>query len=84
MPIRFKVLSVVYVMILLVANSEQSLFDNVGGVLGALGVMLVLSVLALWPNASRTDRVDRAMSGSNWADRIDIERAARDRSQSAP
>lgn len=79
MPIRFKVLSVVYVMLLLVANSEQSLFDNVGGIFGALAVMLVLSVLALWPNSSRTDRVDRAMSGSNWADRIDIERVARDR-----
>ncbi len=76
MPIRFKVLSVVYVMLLLVAGSEETLFDKVGGIMGGLAVLMVLSVLALWPNASRADRVDRSMSGSNWADRIQFDTGA--------
>jgi hypothetical protein len=42
-------------------------------VLLGLVCLLVLSAVTLWPNPARTDRVDRAMANSAWADRINFE-----------
>ncbi|MCB1520185.1 MAG: hypothetical protein KDJ37_06370 [Hyphomicrobiaceae bacterium] len=71
MPIRFKVLSVVFLMILLLAQEEGlNLFATYHAVAGLLVLLLVFSVVALWPNSGRADRVDRAMSGEGWADRV--------------
>ncbi|MEW5964182.1 MAG: hypothetical protein AB1749_11530 [Pseudomonadota bacterium] len=75
MPIRFKVLAVVFCLLILIANdSVMRPFDNIVDVFVALGSLLVLSAIALWPNPSRADRVDRAMTGESWADRIDFKK----------
>jgi hypothetical protein len=74
MGMRFKILSALYLVLLLLANdSGVQLIDGVADVFVGLGGLLILCVLALWPNASRADRVDRAIDGSSWADRVDIE-----------
>ena len=79
MPMRFKLLAGVFFVMLLVAhNSGMRPFGNVGDIFAALGVLLALSILALWPSEVRTERVDRQMSGSTWADRVDLEAAARE------
>ncbi|MGD9785470.1 MAG: hypothetical protein AB7E80_01170 [Hyphomicrobiaceae bacterium] len=76
MPLRFKVLSIVFLLMLLGLQEEQlKLFETYHAVAGLLAVLLVFSVIALWPNSSRVDRVDRAMSGEGWADRIKFEDA---------
>ena len=75
MPLRFKVLAIVFGLMLLLANHEQMRpFDNVVDAFIGLGSLLVLSIIALWPNPSRADRVDRALSGESWADRIRFEK----------
>lgn len=77
MTVRFKVLSALYlVMLLLGANTEGSQFQGVLGVMVGLGALLILSVIALWPNSSRTERVERNLEGATWADRIDIASAS--------
>lgn len=77
MPIRFKVLSVAFVLLLLVAQEEGlQLFASYHALAAGLGILLVFSVVALWPNSSRSDRVDRAMSGDTWADRVKFDRQA--------
>ncbi|MCB1503803.1 MAG: hypothetical protein KDJ47_02405 [Hyphomicrobiaceae bacterium] len=76
MPIRFKVLSTVFVIILLLAQEEGlQLFKSIHATVAALVLLGVFSLVALWPNSSRTDRVDRSMSGSNWGDRIDFDKS---------
>ena len=76
MPLRFKVLATAFVLIMLLAQEEGlRLFESYHAGAAALGLLLVFSVIALWPNSSRADRVDRAMSGADWADRIKFERA---------
>jgi hypothetical protein len=75
MPIRFKVFSVIFVLLLLVAQEEgMQLFRTHRGSLWALFILAIFSIVALWPNSSRTDRVDRSMGGSNWGDRIDFDK----------
>lgn len=75
MPLRFKVLAIAFGLMVLIANDAvMRPFDNVVDVFVALGSLLVLSMIALWPNPSRVDRVDRAMSGETWADRIEFDR----------
>lgn len=82
MGLRFKVLSAAFFILLLVANdTAMRPFDSVLDVFTGLGALLILSIIAIWPNSSRADRVDRAMSGSNWADRIDIEKMAKEQDQ---
>lgn len=73
MGMRFKLLSVVFLIVLLL-SADRGLrpFGNVMDIFLALFVLLILSAIALWPNTSRTDRVDRAMSGDSWADRIEF------------
>lgn len=75
MGLRFRILSALYLVIILIGtNSEMRLFGGVLDVFIALAALLILSIIALWPNASRADRVDRTIDGgSSWADRIDIE-----------
>lgn len=78
MGLRFKILSALYlVLILLASSNEMRLFGGIMDVFAGLGALLILAVIALWPNASRADRVDRALDGSSWADRIDIEKIGR-------
>ena len=74
MGLRFKLLSAVFLVALL-ASSDHGFrpFGNVLDVFFALFILLVLSALALWPNSSRADRVDRAINGSSWADRIEFD-----------
>lgn len=75
MPLRFKVLATVFVVAMLLAQEEGlRLFESYHAAAAALGLLLVFSIIALWPNSSRVDRVDRAMSGADWADRIKFER----------
>jgi hypothetical protein len=79
MPLRFKLLSSLFVIFLLMAtDSNNRPFNDVVDVFAGLAVFLVLSLASVMPNWSRTDRVDRALDGGSWADRIDIEGAARD------
>lgn len=79
MPMRFKLLAGVFFVMLLVAhNSGMRPFGNVADIFAALGVLTALCILALWPSESRADRVDRQISGSSWADRLDVEAAARE------
>ena len=75
MPLRFKVLSVVFIVLFLLAQEESlQLFMTYLATLGALVLLAVFSIVALWPNSSRTDRVDRSMTGSNWSDRVDFDK----------
>lgn len=76
MPIRFKVLSVVFIIVLLLAQEESlQLFKSYHAVLAALALLALFSIIALWPNSSRTERVDRSMGGANWGDRIEFDKA---------
>jgi len=80
MGLRFPILAALYIIAILAANdSSIGLISDVTGVIAALVGLLILSVAALWPNASRADRVDRRVDGSSWADRIDIEAIGRQR-----
>ncbi len=75
MPLRFKVLATVFVVLMLLAQEEGlNLFATYHAAATALGLLLVFSVIALWPNSSRADRVDRAMGGADWSDRIKFDR----------
>ncbi|MGE0316557.1 MAG: hypothetical protein AB7I44_13155 [Hyphomicrobiaceae bacterium] len=79
MPLRFKVLSVVFLIVFLLAQEEGlQLFKTYHATLGALVLLAVFSLVALWPNSSRTDRVDRSMDGANWSDRVDFDKVKRD------
>ena len=79
MPIRFKVLSVVFVVLFLLSQEEGlQLFKTYHATLGVLLLLAVFSLVALWPNSSRTDRVDRSMSGASWADRVDFDKQDRE------
>jgi hypothetical protein len=78
MGLRFRILAALYVVAVLgAADSSIGALSGVAGILAALGGLLVLCVIALWPNASRANRVDRRVDGSSWADRVDIDGAAR-------
>lgn len=82
MGLRFRILAAVYIAAVLIAtDGSVGAMSGVTGILAALGGLLVLSVLALWPNASRASRVDRRIDGASWADRIDVDAAARERAQ---
>lgn len=79
MPLRFKVLSVVFIVLFLLAQEESlQLFKTYHATLGALLLLALFSIVALWPNSSRTDRVDRSMTGSNWSDRVDFDKLKND------
>ena len=79
MSLRFKILSVILVVLFLIAQEEGlQLFKSYHGTLGALAVLAVFSALALWPDSSSADRVDSDMGGSNWTDRIDFEKSEND------
>ncbi len=80
MPLRFKLMSSLFVLLLLWASdSGNRPFDDILNVFAGLAVLLVLSLFSTVPNWSRTDRVDRSLDGGSWADRIDVERVARER-----
>ena len=71
-----QVLSVVFVVLFLLAQEEGlKLFKTYHAALGALALVAVFSLTALWPNSSRTDRVDRSLGGSKWADRFDFDKS---------
>lgn len=75
MPIRFKVLSVVFIILFLLAQEEgMQLFKTYHAALAGLVLLAVFSIISLWPNSSRADRVDRSMSGANWSDRIEFDK----------
>lgn len=80
MGMRFKFLAAVYLLLMLIAYNTNELrpFGNVGDVFVGLASLLVFVIIGLWPNSSRGDRVDRAMAGSNWSDRIDFDRLPRE------
>lgn len=80
MPLRFKLMSAIFVLLLLSASdSSNRPFDDVLNVFAGLAVLLVLSLLSIIPNWSRSDRVDRSLDGGSWADKIDVERVAREK-----
>ncbi len=80
MGLRFPVLAALYIAGLLMAtDGSVAALNGVTGIMAALGGLLVLSVIALWPNSSRANRVDRRIDGSSWADRIDMDSVARQR-----
>lgn len=71
MPLRFKVLATVSIVMMLLAQEEGlHLFETYHAGAIALGLLLVFSVIALWPNSSRADRVDRSVGQADWSDRI--------------
>ncbi len=80
MGLRFRVLAAFYVVgVLALSDGSIGALSGVTGILASLGGLLVLCVIALWPNSSRANRVDRRVDGSSWADRIDIDAVARER-----
>lgn len=80
MPLRFKLMSALFVLLMLVAtDSDNRPFDDGLNVFAGLAVFLVMALVSVMPNWNRTDRVDRSLDGSSWADRIDVEAAARNR-----
>jgi hypothetical protein len=80
MGLRFPVFAAIYIAGLLMAtDGSVAALNGVTGIMAALGGLLVLSVIALWPNSSRANRVDRRIDGSSWADRIDMDSVARQR-----
>jgi hypothetical protein len=82
MPMRFKITSVAFAMMLLLTyNQVFRPFDSVLDVFLGLACLLILAAVTLWPNPSRVDRVDRAMAHSAWADRIKFEQQAADRAE---
>jgi hypothetical protein len=77
MGLRFKILAAFYLLVILYVYDQNSGFAaDITGIFLALTGLLILCAIALWPNASRADRVDRAVDGANWADRIDMDRIA--------
>ena len=77
MGLRFKILAAFYLLVILYVYDQNSgLAADITGIFLALTGLLILCGIALWPNASRADRVDRAVDGANWADRIDMDRIA--------
>lgn len=79
MGLRFKFLSAVFAVLVLVAhNTDMRVYDSVNDVFVGLAILLVFSIVALWPNTQRSDRVDRSMAGSNWSDRIVFDKDDRD------
>ncbi|MEQ1711669.1 MAG: hypothetical protein ABL908_09730 [Hyphomicrobium sp.] len=80
MPLRFKLMSALFVLLMLMAtDSNNRPFDDVLDVFAGLAVFLVMALASIMPNWNRTDRVDRSLDGGSWADRIDVEAAARNR-----
>lgn len=80
MGLRFRVLAASYIVgVLALSDGSIGALSGVTGILASLGGLLVLCVIALWPNSSRANRVDRRVDGSSWADRIDIDAVARER-----
>lgn len=80
MGLRFRVLAAFYVVgVLALSDGSIGALSGVTGILASLGGLLVLCVIALWPNSSRANRVDRRVDGSSWADQIDIDAVARER-----
>ncbi len=80
MPLRFKLLSALFVLLMLMAtDSNNRPFDDALDVFAGLAVFLVMALASIMPNWNRTDRVDRSLDGGSWADRIDVEAAARNR-----
>ena len=80
MPLRFKLMSAIFVMLMMMAtDSGNRPFDDALNVFAGLAVLLVLSLLSIIPNWSRSDRVDRSLDGGSWADTIDVERVAREK-----
>ena len=78
MPLRFKLMSSLFVIVLLMATDNGNRpFGDVFDVFAGLAVFLVLSLASIFPNWSLTDRVDRSLDGGSWADKIDIEASAR-------
>jgi hypothetical protein len=78
--LRFRILAALYVVVILAAwDGSIGVLSGATGILASLGGLLVLCVIALWPNSSRANRVDRRVDGSSWADRIDIDAVARQR-----
>lgn len=83
MPLRFKLMSAIFVLLMLLAtDSDNRPFDDALNVFAGLAVFLVLALVSIIPNWNRTDRVDRSLDGGSWADRIDVEAAARNRPRS--
>ena len=79
MSLRFKILSVILILLFLIAQERGlQLFNTYHGTLGALAVLAIFSAVALWPDSSPADRVDSDMGGSNWTDRIDFEKSEKD------
>lgn len=80
MPLRFKLMSAIFALLMLMAtDSNNRPFDDVLDVFAGLAVFLVLALVSVFPNWSRTDRVDRSLDGGSWADRVDVEAIVRNR-----
>lgn len=84
MTMRFKLFGTVFmVLAMVVQNAGMRPFGNFADVFIGLGAFLVLAVIIMWPNPGRTDRIDRAVDGRSWADKIEFDRPdpAHDRSE---
>lgn len=77
MSIRFKLLSAIYLVLvmLLTDHSGDGLLGGIGDVFIGLGSLLVFAVIALWPTSS--ERAEKPVLGGNWADRIDFDQLPR-------
>ena len=74
MTLRFKLFGAFFVVLMLVSlNGEMRMFGHVGDLFLGLLVFFVLGVIIMWPHPERADRIDRAVDGASWADRVEIE-----------
>ncbi|PPD30426.1 MAG: hypothetical protein CTY20_03185 [Hyphomicrobium sp.] len=82
MPLRFKLMTAIFVLLMLMATDNSNRpFDDILNVFAGLAVFLGFALVSVIPNSGRTDRVDRALDGGSWADRIDVEAVERNRSR---
>lgn len=78
MGLRFRILAALYLLVMLLTYDHTSgMVSDITGVFLGLGGLLILCVIALWPNDTGADRVDRDVDGTSWADRIDVEKIGR-------
>lgn len=75
---RFLALTMALALMLAAAHFDLYGHDaNIFHVFGGLLALLVLCGVVLWPSSGRDQRVELALEQRNWADRINVEAAAK-------